>query len=108
MNFPSEQFKPTDEMFIYPLVTLFAGNILLYLFVNGPWGKRDNSWIDVMWSLSFCTPNAVILILRAMSDDPDAKITNRMLMATIPVFAWGLRLSGYIWIRHTREDYRYQ
>jgi steroid 5-alpha reductase family enzyme len=109
MVFPSEQFEPTAEMFYYPVVALFAGNILLYIFVNNPcFGKRDNSWIDVMWSLSFCTPNIVIMIMRAVSDDPAAKITTRMLIASIPVFAWGLRLSSYIWIRHTREDYRYQ
>lgn len=61
-------------MFIYPLITLFTGNILLFLFCQSPWGKRDNSWIDAMWSLSFVTPNAVVLILRHIEskNDPDA------------------------------------
>jgi steroid 5-alpha reductase family enzyme len=108
MGLPNEQYMPTAEMYYAPVVALFAGNILLYIFVNNPWGKRDNSWIDVMWSLSFCIPNVVIMILRACSEDPDAKITVRMLMGSIPVFFWGIRLSSYIWIRHTREDYRYQ
>ena len=48
------------------------------------------------------------MILRALSDDPDAKVTPRMLMSSIPVFFWGLRLSSYIFVRHTREDYRYK
>jgi steroid 5-alpha reductase family enzyme len=95
-------------MYIYPLVTLFAGNFLLYLLVNGPCGKKDNSWIDVMWGISFCTPHMVIFGMRSMSEDPDAKITPRMLMATIPVFIWGFRLAGYIFVRHKKEDYRYQ
>ena len=48
------------------------------------------------------------MILRTLEDDPDAKITIRMLMSSIPVFFWGVRLSGYIFVRHTREDYRYK
>jgi steroid 5-alpha reductase family enzyme len=48
------------------------------------------------------------MILRSLSDDPDAKVTIRMLMASIPVFFWGVRLSSYIFVRHTREDYRYK
>merc|ERR1711990_449917 len=91
-----DQYEPTTEMFLYPTITLFTGNILLFLFCQSPWGKRDNSWIDAMWSLCFVTPNAVIFILRAMSDDPDAKITTKMIVISVPVLIWGLRLSLYI------------
>lgn len=31
-----------------------------------------------------------------------------MILATIPVFIWGLRLSSYIFVRHKSEDYRYK
>ena len=106
-------YTPTDEMFVWPIVTLFAGNTLLYLFCQSPCGKRDNSWIDVMWSLSFCTPNAVILILRSNKfssevDPSGVAITYRMWLTSCLVFIWGLRLSSYIFIRHKSEDYRYK
>lgn len=105
-----DQYTPTTEMFVYPLITLFAGNILLFLFCQSPWGKRDNSWIDAMWSLSFVTPNAVVLILRLIESEnnEEAKITARMWICSVPVLLWGLRLSSYIFFRHTREDYRYK
>merc|ERR1712070_327245 len=107
---PSERYEPTKEMFYWPIITVFAGNVLLFLFCQSPWGKRDNSWIDVMWSLSFCTPNAVLLILRYLEgkNNQDAQVSNRMILATIPVFIWGLRLSSYIFVRHKSEDYRYK
>lgn len=31
-----------------------------------------------------------------------------MFLITVPVFLWSLRLSSYIAIRHTGEDYRYK
>ena len=63
-----------------------------------------------MWSLSFVTPNAVIFILRHIesSKNEDAQITLRMIMCSVPVLIWGLRLSSYIFFRHKREDYRYK
>ena len=68
-------------------------------------GKRDNSWIDVMWSISFCIPNAVILALRSINGD---RINARMILASVCVLLWALRLSLYIWARHKSEDYRYK
>lgn len=52
------------EFFVWPIVTLFAGNWALGIWVQ-IFGKKDNSWIDVMWSISFLLPNITVLILRS-------------------------------------------
>lgn len=57
---------PTD-FFIWPLVALFAGNITLGIIVQ-IFGKKDNSWIDAWWSISFLIPNIVVWILRWTND----------------------------------------
>ena len=65
MTYPGKVISnPNGEYFYSPIIALMIGNTLLYLFCQSRWGKRDNSWIDVMWSISFCIPNAVILALR--------------------------------------------
>jgi steroid 5-alpha reductase family enzyme len=76
--------------------------VLVQLF-----GKKDNSWIDAWWSLSFLMPNIVILIIRGVDGGVDL-ITPRMWLITACVAIWSLRLSIYIFIRHKREDYRYK
>lgn len=92
------------DIFVWPLVVLFVGNITLGIIVQ-ICGKKDNSWIDAWWSLSFLFPNIVVLILRAVND---YGITARMWLITACVAVWALRLSSYIFIRHKREDYRYK
>jgi len=56
------------------------------------------------------TPNVVILILRHIEskNNEDAQITTRMILCSVPVLIWGLRLSSYIFFRHKSEDYRYK
>lgn len=66
--------------------------------------KKDNSWIDAWWSISFLLPNIVVLIIRATND---LYISARMWLITACIAIWALRLSLYIFIRHKREDYRY-
>ena len=56
--------------------------------------------IDVMWGLSFIITNLTVWVLRG-------EITRRMIMITVPVIIWGLRLGYHIWSRHKGEDYRY-
>ena len=56
--------------FIWPLVTLFGGNMLLGVLVQ-LFGKKDNSWIDAWWSLSFLLPNVVILVMRAVESNKE-------------------------------------
>ena len=90
------------EFFVYPVITVFICNIILYIYCQ-TCAKKDNSWIDAMWGLSFVFPNILILILRGYND-----IYIRMVLITTLVSIWGLRLSIYIWIRHKSEDYRYK
>ena len=106
MTFPGDIINsPNPEYFYSPVIALFIGNTLLYLFCQSPLGKRDNSWIDVMWSISFCIPNAVVLAMRSLKSDG---INSRMILASACVLFWALRLSIYIWVRHKSEDYRYK
>lgn len=46
-----------------PLATLFGCNWALGIWVQA-FGKRDNSWIDVMWSVSFMLPNFTVWLIR--------------------------------------------
>ena len=103
-------YEPTNEMLIYPVITVFVCNTLLFLCCQSPWGNRDNSWIDVMWSLSFVFQNLVVLTLRQIESykNDDAQITKRMILSTSLVFVWALRLSFYIFKRHKGEDWRYK
>lgn len=63
MNFPAKYI-------IWPLVSLFGGNMLLGVLVQ-LFGKKDNSWIDAWWSLSFLIPNLIILIMRAIDSNEE-------------------------------------
>jgi len=87
-----------------PIATLFGCNWLLGIWVQC-FGKRDNSWIDVMWSVSFMLPNFTVLVIRMQNN---LEMNMRIILAQALVTIWCLRLSIYIWIRHTREDYRYK
>ena len=102
---PSEFLEA--RYFIWPIVALFGGNMLLGVIVQ-IFGKKDNSWIDAWWSLSFLIPNVVVLILRATYGRFGPPISARMWLITSCVALWAFRLSIYIFIRHKREDYRYK
>lgn len=97
--------QPEDYMFWVPVAAVFTCNSLLYLFCQ-LCGKRDNSYIDTMWSLSFIIPNVIVIILRNLSGE--LELTPRMIAITVPVIIWGLRLSIHIAVRHKSEDYRYK
>lgn len=95
-------YIPATDQWVFPIIALFLGNTILF-FVVQLFCKRDNSWIDCMWGLSFAIPNAVIWALRGGDE-----ITSRMVLITVPVFLWSSRLAIYIWMRHRSEDYRYK
>ena len=93
---------PTTEMYIYAIGSVFVLNLLLYLAVQTCL-KRDNSWIDCMWSVIHAVPNIVVWLMRGTDE-----ITPRMVLITVPIIIWAARLSLYILIRHKSEDYRYR
>ena len=109
MTYPEEMNDGALEgEFIYlPLIALFGAATCLYIAVQ-TCGKRDNSWIDVMWGICFIIPNIVIWILRGTTNEFSHKITTRMILITVPVVVWGSRLAIYIFMRHKSEDYRYK
>lgn len=98
----AEPFTPSAEYFWIPIVVVYCFGTLVFILVH-TCTKRDNSWIDPCWSILFVIPNAVILGMRGKDN-----ITGRMWFITIPVLIWAARLSSYIAIRHTGEDYRYK
>ena len=56
-----------------------------------------------MWSMQFVISNTVIIAMRG-------GMTYRMMMISIPMYIWGIRLCVYLWIRKFKiaEDYRYK
>ena len=106
--FPSNEIP--SKFFFAPILAVFGGNILLGILVQ-IFFKKDNSWIDAWWSISFLIPNILVLILRGTAPEeemPFRYISARMWLITACVALWSLRLSIYIFIRHKREDYRYK
>ena len=80
------------------------GNFFFFLFCQY---KKDNSYIDVFWSLTFVWPALALLGLRLFNEndeDPDA----RCYLTFGLVLIWALRLSIHIGVRHRGEDFRYQ
>ena len=89
------------EYFYYPIAILFLIFNCLYFIVQCCL-KRDNSWIDSFWGISFVIPNMIIVALRR------DMLTWRMLLVNVPIIIWALRLSIYIFRRHKSEDQRYR
>ena len=87
--------------FWLPVVVVFAGNTLFYLFCQL---KKDNSWIDVFWGITFILPLLTILGLKLGRGE---QIYARLILNLVCVFLWGLRLALHIGLRHNGEDFRY-
>jgi steroid 5-alpha reductase family enzyme len=88
--------------YLLPSLSVFACNSLMFLFCQA---KKDNSYIDVWWGLSFIVPNAALIGLHRYvghSIDP------RTILINLIVSVWGMRLAWHIGKRHTEEDYRYK
>jgi hypothetical protein len=52
--------QPVD--FWLPILVVFGGNIIAFFFCQV---KKDNSYIDVLWGLTFISPVAALVILYA-------------------------------------------
>lgn len=78
-----------------------GGNVLAYFFCRA---KKDNSYIDVFWGLTFITPIYALLILYAAQG---YQIYGRVILTAVLVSIWGFRLAYHIGSRHTKEDPRY-
>ena len=78
------------------------GNTLFFFYCQA---KKDNSYIDVFWGLTFIEPIVALLIYYAASGV--TVIYPRVILTTVLVSIWGLRLAYHIGARHTKEDFRY-
>ena len=84
-----------------PILVVFTGNALAYGFCAV---KKDNSWIDVFWGLTFITPLIALFITYAAAG---LTIYARDWLILTLITIWGVRLALHIGLRHTREDFRY-
>jgi len=90
--------------FYLPLIVIFAGNALFFIFCQL---KKDNSFIDAYWGISFVLPQLAIFIRRyadSSKPDPDA----RCILVLALVSIWAIRLCWHILKRHKDEDFRYK
>mmetsp|Transcript_47905 Transcript_47905/g.63387 ORF Transcript_47905/g.63387 Transcript_47905/m.63387 type:complete len:236 (+) Transcript_47905:1-708(+) len=94
-----------DASFFYlPAVIVATTNTLFFFYCQY---KKDNSYIDVLWGITFVLPLAGLLAKRILSEayQPDLRCWLALTFVTI----WALRLSYHIWSRHKgEEDFRYQ
>lgn len=88
--------------FWLPVAVVFGFNMLFGVWCQF---KKDNSYIDVIWGLTFVWPAIALLILR-LSTDPVPDVRCWIVFALITF--WALRLSIHIGKRHNGEDFRYQ
>jgi len=67
MTFPSpaaDQNEHLIELILYSALSVFIFNSIGWIYCQ-TLGKRDNSYIDIMWGISFIIPNMIIILLRS-------------------------------------------
>lgn len=86
------------------MLVVFGGNTLFFFFCQ--W-KKDNSYIDALWGLTFLFPCLSLILSRYIADtrpDPDARCWIVLGLVAI----WSIRLCWHILKRHKDEDFRYK
>jgi steroid 5-alpha reductase family enzyme len=99
----TEPLKPQPIDFWLPIVVVFGFNMLFGIWCQY---KVDNSYIDVVWGLTFVWPAIALIVLRLVSETmvaPDL----RCYLTFAMILIWALRLAYHIGARHTKEDFRY-
>jgi steroid 5-alpha reductase family enzyme len=84
--------------FWMPAVITFAVNMVTFTVASI---IKDNSIIDIMWSWGFFIACLVEMIIQS-NTSPKA------ILILVLVGIWCIRLSGYIFVRHNKEDFRYR
>ena len=81
-----------------PIISAFVVNFIMY---SGAQVLRDNSIVDVSWSILFVIPNLVLLLI---TDNWNP----RSILTFVLVCVWALRLALHnLNRRPLAEDYRY-
>jgi len=89
--------------FWLPVVVVILGNALFFFYCQY---KKDNSYIDALWGLTFLSPLLSLIIKRYASDTPDPDARCWLVAALVGI--WGVRLCLHILKRHRGEDFRYK
>ena len=93
-----------DADWYLPLIVVFGGNALFFIFCQ--W-KKDNSYIDALWGLTFVFPCVALIILRYSNESKPIPDTRCWVVLSL-VALWSLRLCWHILRRHKEEDFRYK
>ena len=111
MSVPISLAGPTEAIYYWlPIVVVIGGNALFFFFCQF---KKDNSWIDVIWGLTFLTGLLSVLFYKVANPvdlllgDNYASVNPRNIIVTCMIAIWSLRLAFHIGLRHKSEDYRY-
>ena len=86
------------------MLVVFGFNTLFFFFCQ--W-KKDNSYIDAVWGITFMLPQLALFIRRYADStkiDPDTRCW--IVLALVSV--WAIRLCYHILKRHRAEDFRYK
>jgi steroid 5-alpha reductase family enzyme len=88
-----------SHVFLLSGISIFLYMLILYLIAQS---VKNNSIVDVGWGLGFVFTNLVLII-------NSVKIMPSMLILSLMILIWGMRLSFYIYLRNAGkpEDYRY-
>lgn len=89
---------PSWEEFLIIPGTIFTMQTALFFVA---WAIKDNSIVDIFWSMGMAVPNLVILIY-------NGNWHHRTIISLALVWVWALRLFLHILVRHNGEDWRYQ
>jgi steroid 5-alpha reductase family enzyme len=92
---------PDAVDFWLPILVVFLGNCLAFAFCQV---KKDNSYIDVLWGLTFVTPVLALIILYLATGQ---EVYARVWLVLTLVTLWAIRLALHIGLRHKGEDFRY-
>ena len=87
---------------LYPCLSVIGAQTLCYTFCQF---KKDNSYIDVFWGITFITPILGLMLKRYIDDGPEPDMRAMIVLGLVT--AWALRLSIHIGVRHRGEDFRY-
>ena len=95
------QRTPEAIDFWLPVVVLFGFLTLFYVFCQL---KKDNSYIDVVWGITFLLPVLALIFLKLGKGE---KVYARVILNVVLIGIWAVRLALHIGLRHKGEDFRY-
>jgi steroid 5-alpha reductase family enzyme len=87
------------QVFLIAAITIFIYMVIFYLIAQS---VKNNSIVDIGWGLGFVFTTLVLIF-------SSEKIYPSMLIMSLMILIWGIRLSFYIYIRNhgKPEDFRY-